>query len=105
MLAGMERAPEARAGASTDRVLGALGPHLMALPPGRRVGLLDGLPDQAPVALALDDLHWADTATVELLHYLAAGPPARSRSWHEPDRPRKRARDHACSGSGKRRSQ
>jgi predicted ATPase len=93
-------------------VLEALGPYLAALPPGRRVRLLDGLPDlgrlfidlhlppaallgdparertrlfeavarllgrlaeQAPVALALDDLHWADTATVELLHYLARG--------------------------------
>jgi predicted ATPase len=93
-------------------VLEALGPYLTALQPGRRVRLLDGLPDlgrlfidlhlqpamplgdaalertrlfeavarllarlaeQAPVALALDDLHWADTATVELLHYLARG--------------------------------
>ncbi len=35
--------------------------------------LLGRLAGQAPVVLAMDDLHWADAATVELLHYVARG--------------------------------
>ncbi|HEV2582711.1 MAG TPA: AAA family ATPase, partial [Ktedonobacteraceae bacterium] len=33
--------------------------------------LLDALAARAPLLLFLDDLHWADTATLDLLHYLA----------------------------------
>ena len=33
--------------------------------------LLDALAARTPLVLFLDDLHWADTATLDLLHYLA----------------------------------
>ncbi len=33
--------------------------------------LLDALAARTPLLLFLDDLHWADTATLDLLHYLA----------------------------------
>jgi DNA-binding CsgD family transcriptional regulator len=35
--------------------------------------LLDRLARSAPVVVFLDDLHWADPASLELLHYLARG--------------------------------
>ncbi|MBC6463073.1 ATP-binding protein [Actinomadura sp. HBU206391] len=35
--------------------------------------LLARMAERAPVVLAMDDLHWADTATAELLHYVARG--------------------------------
>jgi DNA-binding CsgD family transcriptional regulator len=35
--------------------------------------LLARMAERAPVVLAVDDLHWADTATAELLHYVARG--------------------------------
>ena len=35
--------------------------------------LLEFLAAQSPVALFLDDMHWADNATIEVLHYLARG--------------------------------
>lgn len=35
--------------------------------------LLERLTQEAPVALFIDDVHWADPASVELLHYLARG--------------------------------
>ncbi|MDO8672098.1 MAG: LuxR C-terminal-related transcriptional regulator, partial [Dehalococcoidia bacterium] len=35
--------------------------------------LLERLTQAAPVALFIDDLHWADPATLDLLHYLARG--------------------------------
>lgn len=37
--------------------------------------LLDALSRRRPVVLALDDLHWADTASVELISYLLRRPP------------------------------
>jgi DNA-binding CsgD family transcriptional regulator/tetratricopeptide (TPR) repeat protein len=37
--------------------------------------LLDALGRRRPVVLALDDLHWADTASVELISYLLRRPP------------------------------
>ncbi|GAB2861221.1 helix-turn-helix transcriptional regulator [Actinoallomurus bryophytorum] len=35
--------------------------------------LLARMAERTPVVLAVDDLHWADTATAELLHYVARG--------------------------------
>ncbi|MDO8671101.1 MAG: AAA family ATPase [Dehalococcoidia bacterium] len=35
--------------------------------------LLERLTQEAPVALFIDDLQWADPATIDLLHYLARG--------------------------------
>jgi DNA-binding NarL/FixJ family response regulator len=37
--------------------------------------LLEGLAEQQPVVLALDDLHWADGASRELISYLLRRPP------------------------------
>jgi class 3 adenylate cyclase/tetratricopeptide (TPR) repeat protein len=63
--------------------LGLLLPRLIpppAVPPGedprRRVfaavsGFLAALADETPLAVLLDDLHWADSASIELLHHLA----------------------------------
>lgn len=39
--------------------------------------LLDALSRRRPVVLALDDLHWADAASVELISYLLRRPPRR----------------------------
>jgi DNA-binding CsgD family transcriptional regulator/tetratricopeptide (TPR) repeat protein len=36
-------------------------------------GLVKRIAAEQPVALLVDDLHWADTASLELLHYLARG--------------------------------
>ena len=36
--------------------------------------LLDELADRAPLLLVLDDLHWADRATLHLLHHLVRAP-------------------------------
>jgi ATP/maltotriose-dependent transcriptional regulator MalT len=38
-------------------------------------GLLEALAGEKPVVLALDDLHWADDATLELLSHLLRRPP------------------------------
>jgi DNA-binding CsgD family transcriptional regulator/tetratricopeptide (TPR) repeat protein len=38
-------------------------------------GLLEALAARQPVVLALDDLHWSDTATLELLAHLLRRPP------------------------------
>src|ERR1700674_2446017 len=35
--------------------------------------LIEFLAAQSPLALFLDDLHWADNASIELLHYIARG--------------------------------
>ena len=44
----------------------------------RRMGeLLDALGARTPVLLALDDIHWADEASVELLAFLLRRPPSR----------------------------
>src|SRR6185437_6010745 len=63
--------------------LGLLLPRLVSspvVPPGedprRRVfaavsGFLAALAGEAPLAVLLDDLHWADSASIELLHHLA----------------------------------
>jgi class 3 adenylate cyclase/tetratricopeptide (TPR) repeat protein/DNA-binding XRE family transcriptional regulator len=63
--------------------LGLLLPGLVpppAVPPGedprRRVfaavsGFLAALAGEAPLAVLLDDLHWADSASIELLHHLS----------------------------------
>jgi predicted ATPase len=62
--------------------LGVLVPDLLPAPPSAgadgRLGVLRGisgflqvLSSQGPVAVLLDDLHWADSASVELLGYLA----------------------------------
>ena len=37
--------------------------------------LLDGLAGRRPLVLAVDDLHWADTASMELISYLLRRPP------------------------------
>jgi DNA-binding NarL/FixJ family response regulator len=39
-------------------------------------GLLEALTLRQPLVLAIDDLHWADTATLELLSHLLRRPPA-----------------------------
>ena len=39
-------------------------------------GLLESLSTSQPLVLALDDLHWSDTATLELLAHLLRRPPA-----------------------------
>jgi DNA-binding CsgD family transcriptional regulator len=39
--------------------------------------LLDALSRRRPVVLALDDLHWADAASIELISYLLRRPPRR----------------------------
>jgi tetratricopeptide (TPR) repeat protein/transcriptional regulator with XRE-family HTH domain len=63
--------------------LGLLLPDLIASPPAREgedlrlrilravEGFLAALATEAPVALLLDDLHWADNASLDLLLYLA----------------------------------
>lgn len=61
----------------------------------RVIGALDEVADAGPVLVVLEDLHWADTATLAVLHHLAtreeggrlavvatARPPARGTSLH-----------------------
>ncbi len=45
---------------------------------GAVVDHLDSLAQRAPVALVLDDLHWADPATLELLEHTLRRPPRRA---------------------------
>ncbi|HET7035984.1 MAG TPA: AAA family ATPase, partial [Thermomicrobiaceae bacterium] len=104
------RAYSLEGGLAYAPILGAFGPLLRRLPPGRRERLTDGLPDlgrlfshlrlppppslgnpalektrlfdaiarllerlaaEQPLLVLLDDLHWADPASIELLHYLS----------------------------------
>ena len=51
---------------------------------GAARSLLELLASTQPLVLALDDIHWADQATVELLSFLQAGGLRRS-PWRTPD--------------------
>lgn len=67
---GIDKSPELYGGQVKSTVWGEQDPALAAV--GRMLALVDDLCAQAPLVLVVDDMQWADEASVLLWHRLAA---------------------------------